>query len=105
MKGLGCDAVVDVTKEEIVSAVKSVTDGKGAHGALIIAPVAKAIGEAVKYMRPRGTVVIIGLPPGKFEADVFDLVLNAVTIRGSIVGTRLDLQVGLYINFKHCVFL
>lgn len=65
----------------------------GAHGALIVAPVAKAVGEAVKYMRPRGTIITIALPPGNFQADIFDVVLNALTIRGSIVGTRLDLQV------------
>jgi propanol-preferring alcohol dehydrogenase len=93
MKMLGCDTVVDVKQEEIVSAVKSLTGGLGAHGALIIAPVAKAIGEAVKYMRPRGTVVSLSLPTGNLEADIFDLVLNAITIRGSVVGTRLDLQV------------
>jgi alcohol dehydrogenase, propanol-preferring len=31
------------------------------------------------------------LPPGSFELDIFDTVLMRKTIRGSIVGTRLDL--------------
>lgn len=93
MTSLGAHATVNVSTQDIVSTIKSLTGGAGAHGALIIAPVASAISIAVKYLRPRGTVVVIGLPPGKFEVDVFDMVLNAITIRGSIVGTRLDLQV------------
>lgn len=32
-----------------------------------------------------------GLPPGKFPISIFDTVLNGITIRGSIVGTRLDM--------------
>lgn len=90
MTSLGADKVVDSSKDDIVSKVKEYTNG-GAHGALIIAPVARLVSEAVKYMRPRGTVVAIGLPSGTFEGDIFDIVLNAITIRGSIVGTRLDL--------------
>jgi propanol-preferring alcohol dehydrogenase len=36
-----------------------------------------------------------GLPPGTFPLNVFNVVLNAITIRGSIVGTRRDLQEAL----------
>jgi propanol-preferring alcohol dehydrogenase len=39
-----------------------------------------------------GTVALNGLPPGDFPLSIFDMVLNGVTVRGSIVGTRLDLQ-------------
>jgi len=34
---------------------------------------------------------LVGLPPGTFDLDIFDTVLNRKTIRGSIVGTRMDL--------------
>ena len=37
----------------------------------------------------------IGLPPGDFPLSIFDTVLNGITVRGSIVGTRLDLQEAL----------
>ena len=36
-----------------------------------------------------------GLPPGDFALPIFDVVLNAKTVRGSIVGTRKDLQEAL----------
>jgi propanol-preferring alcohol dehydrogenase len=42
-----------------------------------------------------GTVALNGLPPGDFPLSVFDTVLNGTTIRGSIVGTRLDWEEAL----------
>lgn len=33
-----------------------------------------------------------GLPPGDFPVNIFNMILNGITIRGSIVGTRMDLQ-------------
>jgi alcohol dehydrogenase, propanol-preferring len=39
--------------------------------------------------------VLNGLPPGEFPVSIFDVVLNGYTIRGSIVGTRLDLEEAL----------
>ena len=33
-----------------------------------------------------------GLPPGDFLLPIFETVLNGITVRGSIVGTRNDLQ-------------
>ena len=38
---------------------------------------------------------MVGLPPGDFPLPIFDIVLNAKTVRGSIVGTRKDLQEAL----------
>jgi propanol-preferring alcohol dehydrogenase len=46
-------------------------------------------------LRRHGTCVLIGLPPGDFPTPIFDVVLKRLTIRGSIVGTRLDLQEAL----------
>ena len=42
-------------------------------------------------MRPRGTVVFIGLPAGaQVKAPVFESVLKMITIRASYVGNRRD---------------
>src|SRR5690625_6919341 len=38
-----------------------------------------------------GTSVFNGLPAGTFDVSVFDVVLNGLTVRGSIVGTRQDM--------------
>jgi propanol-preferring alcohol dehydrogenase len=46
-------------------------------------------------LRKRGTASLVGLPPGAFELPIFDMVLSRKTIRGSIVGTRNDMNEAL----------
>lgn len=67
----------------------------GAHGALITAVSPKAFEQALGMVRRGGTVSLVGLPPGEFPLNIFGMVLNGITVRGSIVGTRLDLQESL----------
>ena len=67
----------------------------GAHGVLVTAVSRAAFAQAVGMLRKRGTMSLVGLPPGGFELPIFDIVLNAKTVRGSIVGTRMDLQEAL----------
>lgn len=40
-------------------------------------------------------VSLVGLPPGSFPTRIFNVVLNRITIRGSIVGIRKDLAEAL----------
>jgi propanol-preferring alcohol dehydrogenase len=51
----------------------------------------KAFSQAVGMLARGGTMALVGLPPGDFPLSIFDTVLNRKTIRGSIVGTRMDL--------------
>lgn len=88
-KRLGADIVINAAMEDPV--VKIQKEIKGAHGALVTAVSPKAFSQAVNMLRRHGTVSIVGLPPGNFELSIFDMVLNRKTIRGSIVGTRMDL--------------
>ncbi|HAE94803.1 alcohol dehydrogenase AdhP [Hyphomonas atlantica] len=67
----------------------------GAHGALVTAVSVKAFEQALGMVRRGGTVSLNGLPPGDFPLSIFNMVLNGITVRGSIVGTRLDLQESL----------
>lgn len=67
----------------------------GANGVLVTAVSPKAFGQAMGLVRRGGTVALNGLPPGDFPLSIFDTVLNGITVRGSIVGTRLDLQEAL----------
>ncbi|TXD98354.1 alcohol dehydrogenase AdhP [Psychrobacter frigidicola] len=67
----------------------------GAHGVLVTAVSSIAFDQALSMVRRGGTVVFNGLPTGDFPVSIFDTVLNGITIRGSIVGTRLDLQESL----------
>lgn len=63
----------------------------GAHGVLVTAVSSQAFSQALGMVRRGGTVSLNGLPPGDFPLPIFDMVLNGITVRGSIVGTRLDL--------------
>lgn len=67
----------------------------GAHGVLVTAVSTRAFGQAIGMVRRRGTVALVGLPPGDFPTPIFDVVLKAIHITGSIVGTRADLQEAL----------
>ena len=67
----------------------------GAHGVLVTAVSTIAFKQAIGMLRRGGTCVLNGLPPGEFPISIFDVVLNRYTIRGSIVGTRLDLEEAL----------
>lgn len=88
---LGADVAVnavdgDASVEKIIKAT-----GGGAHGVLVTAVSPKAFAFAEKLLRRRGTMALCGLPPGDFPLSIFDMVLNRKTLRGSIVGTRIDL--------------
>jgi propanol-preferring alcohol dehydrogenase len=67
----------------------------GANGVLVTAPSPKAFEQALGMVRRGGTIVLNGLPPASFPLPIIDMVLAGITLRGSIVGTRLDLQEAL----------
>ncbi|MDR6990250.1 alcohol dehydrogenase AdhP [Luteimonas sp. 3794] len=90
---LGAAVTVNARTTDPVAFIKKAING--AHGALVTAVSPKAFEQAVGMVRRGGTVSLNGLPPGTFPLDIFGLVLNGVTVRGSIVGSRLDLQESL----------
>ena len=90
---LGADMTVNCSKEDPIAKVQSAI--QGAHGVLVTAVSRPAFAQAVGMLHKRGTMALVGLPPGSFELPIFDVVLNAKTIRGSIVGTRKDLEEAL----------
>ncbi|MBN8443747.1 alcohol dehydrogenase catalytic domain-containing protein [Accumulibacter sp.] len=67
----------------------------GAHGALVTAESPKAFEQAFDRLRSRGTMALVGLPPRKMSPPIFDMVLKRITSRGSIFGTRQDLDEAL----------
>lgn len=90
---LGASMTVNAREQDPVQAVQDALGG--AHGALVTAVNRSAFAQAVGMIGRGGTVSLVGLPPGTFDLDIFDLVLAGKTVRGSIVGTRNDLQEAL----------
>lgn len=90
---LGASLTVNARHEDPVEVIQR--DIGGAHGVLVTAVSNGAFGQAIGMARRRGTVALVGLPPGDFPTPIFDVVLKAISITGSIVGTRADLQEAL----------
>ncbi|WP_110675054.1 alcohol dehydrogenase AdhP [Salinicola sp. RZ23] len=90
---LGATVTVNAKQHDPATYLKQAIGG--AHGALVTAVSPKAFEQALGMVRRGGTVALNGLPPGDFPLSIFDMVLNGTTVRGSIVGTRLDLQEAL----------
>ena len=87
---LGADVTVNAKVEDPVARIQK--EIGGAHAVLITAVSPAAFRQGVGMLRRGGTCVLNGLPPGDFPLPIFDVVLNRYTVRGSIVGTRMDLQ-------------
>jgi len=90
----GADLAFDATASDAVARTLQATGG-GAHGVLVTAVSLPAFEQALAVVRRRGTISLVGLPPGHFPTPVFDVVLKRITLRGSIVGTRRDLAEAL----------
>lgn len=88
---LGAELAVDATDPDAIARVLRETGG-GAQGVLVTAVSPPAFEQALRLVRRKGTVSLVGLPPGDFGTPIFDVVLKRITLRGSIVGTRRDLQ-------------
>ena len=86
----GADVAVNAKSPEAAASIVKETGG-GAHGVLVTAVSPAAFGQALKLVRRKGTVALVGRPPGEFATPIFDVVMNRITIRGSIVGGREDL--------------
>lgn len=67
----------------------------GAHASLVTAASSAAFATGIGALRAGGTCVLVGLPPGDFPTPILDVVRRGLTVRGSIVGTRLDLEEAL----------
>jgi alcohol dehydrogenase, propanol-preferring len=92
-KSLGADLLINAAEEEPVAAIHR--EIGGAHGVLVLAAAPKAFAQAVHMVRSRGTVVLVALPPADFPLPIVDTVMKRITVRGSIVGTRQDLEEAL----------
>lgn len=88
-RSLGADLVINAREEDPGAVLQKAVGG--VHGALVTAVTPKAFSQAMGMLRRRGTMALVGLPPGDFPLPIFETVLNRITVRGSIVGTRQDL--------------
>jgi alcohol dehydrogenase, propanol-preferring len=86
----GADVTVNATAPDAAAQIVRQTGG-GVHGALVTAVSPPAFSQAIRMVRRKGTIALVGLPPGEFPTPIFEVVLGRITLRGSIVGGRQDL--------------
>lgn len=91
-EAMGADRTINAVTDNPVAEVQKLG---GADGVLITAVSPTAFSQGVGMLAPRGTMSLVGLPPGTFELPIFETVLQRKTVRGSIVGNRLDLSESL----------
>jgi alcohol dehydrogenase, propanol-preferring len=88
-KDLGADHVVDARGDQ---AAELEALG-GLDLALVTVPSPAAMHAAHAALNPNGRLVIVGLPKdNRLELPVFETVLKGISVIGSLVGTRNDLQ-------------
>ncbi|HEV2654720.1 MAG TPA: zinc-binding dehydrogenase, partial [Ktedonobacteraceae bacterium] len=87
---LGADHTINSKLQDPVEEIKKLG---GADVAVVVAVSPKAFEQAYRSLRRGGTLVFVALPADNYvQLPIFETVLNAIKIVGSIVGTRLDLQ-------------
>jgi alcohol dehydrogenase, propanol-preferring len=87
---LGAEFTVNAAKEDPVEAIQRLG---GADQAIALAVSPRAFEQAYGSVRPGGKLVFVALPAdNEVTIPIFETVLNAITIAGSIVGTRNDVR-------------
>jgi propanol-preferring alcohol dehydrogenase len=89
-RDLGADYTVNASEQDPVEEIKKLG---GADVAISVAVHPGVFEQAFHSLRRGGTLVFVGLPADNdVRLPIFETVLNGITIRGSIVGTNVDLK-------------
>lgn len=92
-KELGADETINGLKEDPAEAIQSRVGG--VQAAISVAVTKIAFEQAYRSVKRGGTLVVVGLPNAELPIPIFNTVLNGVSVKGSIVGTRLDMKEAL----------
>jgi len=89
-KDLGADHVIDARSGDRAEQLEALG---GIDVALVTVPSPAAMHAAHAALNPNGRLVIVGLPAdNRLEIPVFETVLKGISVIGSLVGTRNDLE-------------
>jgi propanol-preferring alcohol dehydrogenase len=88
-------AVSDVSPEKMEAARAAGAEPvakSSADAAIVFTAAAAAIPQAFRAIKRTGTLILVGLSTSQYELPLVDTVLRGITIRGSYLGTRQDLD-------------
>ncbi|PYI00594.1 thiamine diphosphate-binding protein, partial [Aspergillus sclerotiicarbonarius CBS 121057] len=99
---IGVDFYVDYRNRKNVAAEVQRITGGGPDAAILIQGTEPLLKGALQYVRPRGTVVVVGLPPGApVGVDVSNLMSRMVHIKASPYGgTREQIEEAILVFMK-----
>ena len=92
-RSLGAEVVVNGLQSDAMAKIQSTMGG--VHGVVVTAVATRAFEQALGMLRPAGVAVFIGMPGGRgdeMKMSISTLVNGELSVRGSNVGTRIDLQ-------------
>lgn len=87
---LGAEYFFDFKTDDVVKDILAITNG--VHATVCTAVSKVGFRQSYDVVRRGGKCVLVGLPPEDMPLPIFDTVLNGVSVVGSIVGTRKDLE-------------
>ncbi|KAB8252817.1 amino acid permease-domain-containing protein [Aspergillus flavus] len=89
----GAAAFVDF-RNDVEKEVQNLTDGAGAHAVVVVVGLASAYNQALRLLRPLGTLVCVGLPSQDYRMPIspLDCVNRGIHVVGSCVGTEEEMQ-------------
>jgi len=100
-------AAVDVCEKKLASARESGAEitvlaenagrtlqkeNGGVDAAVVVTASPAAIGQAMRSLKRCATLVLVGMAQGTFDLPVVESVLKGISVRGSFLGTRQDLE-------------
>ncbi|KAL4160588.1 alcohol dehydrogenase [Phytophthora ramorum] len=91
IESYGIKDFIDFKEGDVIDKVRAATGGRGGHATIVVAGSKDAYKDALMYLRPRGTLVAVGVPKDTaIVAPVEPLIPLEFRIVGSYVGSRQD---------------
>ncbi len=85
-EGYGAIGVDPAAHDDVVAAVKALTDGVGASYAIDTTAISAVVKQAQQALKVRGTLVTLGLGAEEYAIDAIDLLQTGKVIKASIEG-------------------
>ncbi|CAE6446000.1 unnamed protein product [Rhizoctonia solani] len=94
---LGAETFIDFKQSNnLVEDVIRAADGAGVHASIVTSGSAAGYNQALRYLRPGGTLVAVGAPSGaKLEIDIVESIPRNITVKISYIGNREDTRQAL----------
>ena len=99
--GLKADMVLDSGDSDAVEKVKSWAGRDGLAAVVVCTDNVEVTNWSLGLLRPHGVVVPLGVPTDPFQFNSMALIFNELTIKGSLVATKVQAEDMMKLVAKH----